>query len=591
MANATLEPSALDVLNTTLNGTDTQSLASSPPAHALKDFLLLDVRLSVVAIAIIYLGSHGALRRPPSAAPARDKKDGRRDDDDDDADRFSQGLELSDAILLPVMAGITLVGMYYLIQWLQDPALLNKCLRYYMVSVSVISVLTLYAHTLDLATSLVFPNYWRAGDGSLRKVDQQNEAVALCDAAGNVVVAASAANPSSSSLSAGPTANPLPGWLALLAPTKRLRLAAWKLRGVFYQRWELDLFARGVGEVKTQLRFSHMMALLLSVGTALVYFSTESSMLSNILGYGMCYGSFLLLTPTDFLIGSMVLWGLFFYDIFMVFYTPYMITVATTLDVPIKLTFQTGSGKSILGLGDIVIPGMMIAWALRLDLWLHYVRKIKYESTDLVLIEKDASSGETLERRETKHMEVKAPYVEVKGNWGDGLWSRGVMFLSTSRSRQQLPPHLAGAQFAKVYFHAALAGYALSMAVTVAVLRITQHGQPALLYLVPGVLGAMVVTALTRGEFKDLWRYTEDGSLDIMDVVVDLDGDGKAIKRIGALANGVVDTTKDGEKDKKDKDSKQNKEDEAEKKDKKPEDGKGRRRRQVLVVSVEAVEV
>ncbi|KAG6006453.1 hypothetical protein E4U54_000180 [Claviceps lovelessii] len=587
-SNATLEPSVLDVLNTTLNGTDTQSLPSSPVTYFLHDFFLLDVKLFVVAIGIIYLGSHGALRRPPSAAPSRDKKRG-RGVDDDASDCFSQGLELSDAILLPVMAGITLVGMYYLIQWMQDPALLNKFLRYYMVSVSVISVLTLYAHTMDLATSLLFPTYFRGRDGSLRKVDQKNKTVALCDVAGNVVVAAAAAaaaapaDPSSSSSSSSPslsadaTANPLPGWLSLLAPTKQLRLAAWRIRGVFSQRWELDFFARGMGEIKTQLRFSHMVALLLSVGTALMYFSTESSLLSNMLGYGMCYGSFLLLTPTDFLIGSLVLWGLFFYDIFMVFYTPYMITVATTLDVPIKLTFQTGSGKSILGLGDIVVPGMMIAWALRLDLWLHYVRKIKYESADLVLIEKDASSGQVFERRETKHKEVKAPYVDVKGNWGDGLWSRGVMSLS----RQQLPPHLAGARFNKVYFYAALAGYALGMAVTVAVLRVTKHGQPALLYLVPGVLGAMVVTALARGEFKDLWRYTEDGSLDTVDVVVDLDGDGNAIKRIGALENGVVDTTKGGEKKKdKDGDKKQNKGDES----------KNRRRRQVLVLSVEAVE-
>lgn len=250
-----------------------------------------------------------------------------------------------------------------------------------------------------------------------------------------------------------------------------------------------------------------------------------------------------------------------------------MITVATTLDVPIKLTFQTGMGKSMLGLGDIVIPGMMIGWALRLDLWMHYVRKIKYESKTLVLVEKDTISGQIVERTETKHIEIKAPYVDVKSKWGDGFWSRGVLFLSRP---QQLPPHLAGALFAKVYFHAAMAGYALGMAVTVAVLRISRHGQPALLYLVPGVLGAMLVTAVARGELKDLWQYTEDGSLDTMDVVVDLDGDGNLVKTVGALENGVVDTTQDKEK-------------EAEKKKSKEEEGKAPRR-QVFVLSLEAVE-
>ncbi|KAG5917289.1 hypothetical protein E4U42_007308 [Claviceps africana] len=597
-SNATLETGVLDILNTALNGTETQSLPSSHAAssYSPRDFFLLDVRICVVALAIIYLGSHGALRRPPSAAPPRDKNDGQGDDDDDAAaaqsDGFPQGLMLSDAILLPIMAAVTLVGMYYLIQWLQDPAMLNKLLRYYMATVSMVSVLTLYAHAMDLATSLLFPTYWRGSDGSLRKIDQQNQAVALCDAAGNVVVAAEAADsssPSSSPSSSDPTTNPLPGWLALLAPTQRLRAAAWKLRGVFFQRWKLEFFASGMGELKIQLRFSHMVALLLSVGTALAYFSTESSSLSNLLAYGACYGSFLLLTPTDFLIGSLVLWGLFFYDILMVFYTPYMKTVALTLDVPIKLTFQNGLTKNIIGLGDIVIPGMMIAWALRLDLWLHYVGKIKYESTDLVLIERDATSGQILERRETKHREIKARYMDVRGHWGDDFWSRGVMFLSRSR---QLPPHLSGARFAKVYFHAAMAGYALGMAVTMTVLRISKHGQPALLYLVPGVLGAMVATALARGEFKDLWRYTEDGSLDTVDVVVDLDGDGNAIKRIGALENGVVDTTKDEENkgNKGNKDDKEQNKDEEDKGGEKCGEGRGSRRRRVLALSIEAVE-
>ena len=32
-----------------------------------------------------------------------------------------------------------------------------------------------------------------------------------------------------------------------------------------------------------------------------------------------------------------------------------MVTVATKLDVPIKLTFQAADRRSILGLGDIVI--------------------------------------------------------------------------------------------------------------------------------------------------------------------------------------------------------------------------------------------
>ena len=50
-----------------------------------------------------------------------------------------------------------------------------------------------------------------------------------------------------------------------------------------------------------------------------------------------------------------------------------MVKVATTLDVPIKLlwpksmVFATERGFTMLGLGDIVVPGMFVALALRYD--------------------------------------------------------------------------------------------------------------------------------------------------------------------------------------------------------------------------------
>lgn len=55
-----------------------------------------------------------------------------------------------------------------------------------------------------------------------------------------------------------------------------------------------------------------------------------------------------------------------------VFGTPVMVDVATSLDAPIKLLApRSGSGKdfALLGLGDIVIPGLMISLCLRFDLY------------------------------------------------------------------------------------------------------------------------------------------------------------------------------------------------------------------------------
>ena len=77
---------------------------------------------------------------------------------------------------------------------------------------------------------------------------------------------------------------------------------------------------------------------------------------------------------------GMVLLGLlFFYDIFWVFLSPYfttggksvMVAVATGLDIPIKLVMPhltldyPTSACSLLGLGDILIPGIFIIFLAR----------------------------------------------------------------------------------------------------------------------------------------------------------------------------------------------------------------------------------
>jgi len=68
----------------------------------------------------------------------------------------------------------------------------------------------------------------------------------------------------------------------------------------------------------------------------------------------------------------MLLVLLFFYDIFFVFGTDVMLTVAKNIDAPIKLLFPRDWSVeepkfSLLGLGDIVLPGLFIAMCLRYD--------------------------------------------------------------------------------------------------------------------------------------------------------------------------------------------------------------------------------
>lgn len=76
----------------------------------------------------------------------------------------------------------------------------------------------------------------------------------------------------------------------------------------------------------------------------------------------------------NFKTGFILLWGLFFYDIFWVYGTDVMVTVAKSFDAPIKLMFPYNWNAdppqfSMLGLGDIVIPGIFVALCLKYDIY------------------------------------------------------------------------------------------------------------------------------------------------------------------------------------------------------------------------------
>jgi len=163
---------------------------------------------------------------------------------------------------------------------------------------------------------------------------------------------------------------------------------------------------------------------------------------------------------SDFKVGAVMLGGLFFYDIFFVFGTDVMETVAKSIDGPIKLLFpkkvliEQTSDMSLLGLGDIVIPGIFVALCLRYD----FIRKFNAKASD--------RSFESVYAKFTK-----------------------------------LP---------KPYFWSCIAGYVVGILTTVAVMLIFQRGQPALLYLVPGCLLSVFLCAFVRKEVTQIYHYSED---------------------------------------------------------------------------------
>ncbi|KIK98247.1 hypothetical protein PAXRUDRAFT_705168 [Paxillus rubicundulus Ve08.2h10] len=99
----------------------------------------------------------------------------------------------------------------------------------------------------------------------------------------------------------------------------------------------------------------------------------KSALLTDLLALSFSHNALSILKIDSFKTGCILLSGLFFYDVYWVFGTEVMVKVATSLDVPIKLlwpksiSFATERGFTMLGLGDIVIPGTFIALALRYD--------------------------------------------------------------------------------------------------------------------------------------------------------------------------------------------------------------------------------
>lgn len=211
-----------------------------------------------------------------------------------------------------------------------------------------------------------------------------------------------------------------------------------------------------IGEVDMLCTPAEIFCLILSTIFSIVYFQTKHYMMNNIFGICFCIQSIERISIGSYKIGAMLLVGLFFYDIFWVFGTDVMVTVAKSFDGPIKLLFPavlptaTSKGQfNLLGLGDIVIPGLFVALLLRFDA-------------------------------------VRAKVAQIKG--------------------------IESTSFFAPYFLTNAICYALGLVCTVGVMYFFNAAQPALLYLVPACLGGSLAVAVARGELSELFAYQEEGA-------------------------------------------------------------------------------
>ena len=450
------------------------------------------VHLISSAVFSIFIGTHASLSRPASAAePTKSRKSVQDDDDDDDDDEGDhkgnteqkmEALSPIDALTFPILAGCTLAGLYFLLKWLDDPALLNKILNLHFSMFGIIALVRLIRDTIGTVKSFVFPSVYTAA-GKVWRADQRQRKML--------------------SLESQPVENasPLPGWWSGLKLPKGLTERLWSLRNILAAKLRVRIYIHKVFSTSFRVGVSDVTGLFIAI-VSLGYFNFVDKpwWLTNILGISFAYNAMQLMSPATFWTGTMILGALFIYDIYFVFYTPLMVTVATKIDIPAKLLFPRPSGSedpqkqafSMLGLGDIVLPGIMMGLALRFDLYLFYLRKQHQQQE---------APEKLLENRSDNDNIIKAEWLCATGSWGERFWI-GYKHGNLGLKEQ------AGA-FPKTYFYASVFGYLVGLVATLGVMHSYKHAQPALLYLVPGVVGALWGTALLRGDAKSMWEYDE----------------------------------------------------------------------------------
>ncbi|KAL5016823.1 hypothetical protein ScPMuIL_006412 [Solemya velum] len=211
-----------------------------------------------------------------------------------------------------------------------------------------------------------------------------------------------------------------------------------------------------------------------------VWVLTGHWLLMDALGMGLCVAFIALVRLPSLKVSTLLLVGLLVYDVFWVFFSSYifssnvMVKVATRpaenpvgifakklhltglvrdapkLSLPGKLVFpsmQNSSHFSMLGLGDIVMPGLLLCFVLRYDAY----KKGQLNSTE-------------------NGVPPPANYVQKV-----------------------------------TYFHCSLIGYFLGLLTATVSSEIFRAAQPALLYLVPFTLLPLLLMAYLKGDLRRMW--------------------------------------------------------------------------------------
>ena len=305
-------------------------------------------------------------------------------------------------------------------------------------------------------------------------------------------------------------------------------LASWQQYGRTFQ---VPL----IGAVPVLFTFLDLLCLAMSLPIVVLYWQTKYWLLNNLLGIAFALQGISAVSLGSFSVSATLLVGLFFYDIFWVFGTDkmlvgesVMVTVAKNLEAPILIKFPYATNAtaamlsgnatawtnytsptafmghpqefSILGLGDIVIPGFFIALLLRFD---------ATRAVDAISSSTPPSASST--STSTASIATTAPTTEDTATDADAVASDAAT--KAASASQQLSgspnadPHTS---FPKPFFYNCIGAYALGLIATVTIMHFFKAAQPALLYLVPFCLGSALITADAQGSLAALFEYNEE---------------------------------------------------------------------------------
>uniref|UniRef100_A0A672QHW9 Minor histocompatibility antigen H13-like n=1 Tax=Sinocyclocheilus grahami TaxID=75366 RepID=A0A672QHW9_SINGR len=215
------------------------------------------------------------------------------------------------------------------------------------------------------------------------------------------------------------------------------------------------LFTQGSGESKEEIvnyefDTKDLICLGISSVVGVWYVLKKHWIANNLFGLAFALNGVELLHLNNVSTGCILLGGLFVYDVFWVFGTNVMVTVAKSFEAPIKLVFPQdllekgldARNFAMLGLGDIVL---------------------------LILI-----------------------------------YSCSVIFSSFTLSLKKNT---------RTYFYTSFLAYIFGLGLTIFVMHTFKHAQPALLYLVPACVGFPVLLALFKGELTEMFRLNFTNSM------------------------------------------------------------------------------